>query len=735
MKKQTQRPDRLARFLLCVLCASVAGVPSAAADYVTEGFSGTVGIEDVGTVLKFDLSAIPAGAKVHRALLKIALKGRDYRRPITFNAIVKKGQALEAGTALPLRPPFFQDLDATDLVRQWVAKPDANLGLQVASAPNWQQGQTQLLVSYDGKSDKPTQAVTGVEAAFQDGQVFLRFKEIEDVVAAEEIKFGDFEAKVLDARKRRGVTYRVYRSDKPIAAATLGSAELMREIKEVLPAYNLDAVQTTEFPGQNSRPSKLEGLGGNRRTDQVVARYRLPMEKQLVTGENLCVMTSRKDGSFYYAVTAVVDGREAVKLLPAGATLDKPVAEKVQPVAPLLQGRKVNKGRDNKEEWVYEDYVCFYDPPYWPVPLAVYMVSTYCEAQLVKPKAPLEFCCGIYGGQTDYNLGRRYAKGGYYVAPPLTGPMWQGLHECHGTLRSYADGLVRNYPKTQIFALIEWAKKRWNIDDDRVVINGQFVLWGLRHPDVFAAVYADPYGNYAAGKEQTRHNWAWGPWPAGSANEDGNVDQWEYMNLAKYIRENPDKELPFYCGSPSGATHVGDMGFMPCPETYKALLDSRRSFAARWGHSLGTGAPAAAALPVRKSQPLPAFSNCSLDDMIGEGDQWGGAGGGTIGSGDPTGQFNNHLRWDLDKWADQPDKVEFTVWLDASAPKDACTADFTPRRCRQFKPKPGESFTWKLAAEDGQAVASNKLTADKWGLVTVPKLEVTKARRVVTVSR
>jgi len=730
----------------------LAGQP-AEGGFVTDSFGGagcskpgtmTVTSEDVGRVLKFDLSAIPKGARVHRAILKVSVQRRGYSRPVLFYPIVSvDGKPARSEQPLSLRPPFYQDFDCTDLVRRWIAGPGgegtggdagtSNLGLAVVSAPGWKRSATALYVSYEGPA-RPPAAVTGLQAAHHGGQVFLRFREIEDVIGAEEITFADFEAKALKARERNKVFYRIYRHTRPITGESIAQAELYRELEATLPAYNLDAIPTTEFPGGNSRPSKL--IGGNRVQDVLVKRFRIPMESQLTSGENLAVMTSRQDGSFYYAVTAVVDGYEAVEDFGPGNSLSEPVVEKVEPVAPLLQAKSVRKRRRSEE--VYETYVCFYEPPYWPTPRRVYMCSGYDVKTPEKPKAPLEICTGTYGGQSPYNLGRRHVPGAYYVAPPVNGAMWQGMHECVGTLKSYDQGMVRNYTHRQIFALIEWAKGKWpNIDPERVVINGQFAIWALRHADKFAVVIADPYANFAAGKEMQKWGWAWGPYPRGSKNADGNVDQWEYLNVAKWISENPGVELPFYIGKASSASHVGDMGFFPAPELYRALLDTKRAFAAHYGPSQGFGGPpgAIAAMPIRRDQAVPAFSHCSLDDMVGEGDQWGGAAGGTIGSGDPWGRFNADLRWDLDEIVDEPARFEVNVWLVESAREDTCTVDLTPRRCRRFKLKPGQAFRWAVTeAEGGKALADGTGKGDAWGLATIKQLTVPKAKVRVVIS-
>ena len=752
---------RLSGLLLFLSCVGLFAA-GARADFVTDSFGikgcskpGTMTAaraEGVGMVLKFDLSALPKRAKVHRAILKMSCRRRDYRRAVLLYPLTagKDGQPARTKNPLPLRGPFFQDFDATDLVRAWVKDPKANLGLAVVSAPGWDQDATAMLVSYDGRG-RPTPAATGLAAAFVNGQVFLRFKEIADIIGAEKIKFEDFEAKALAARAKENIYYRIYRSAKPITAANLGDAELVRELEATLPAYNLDAVPTVEHAHPpHSRPSKL--IGSKRVQAAIVRRFRVPMQKQLVSGENLAVMTARKTGTFYYAVTAVINGYEAVAKLGPGNSLAAPVAETVEAVGPVLQSTSVRK-RGRSEE-VIERYVCFYEPPYWPTPLRVEMCSAYDKKRLAEKAVPLEMCLGTYGGQSPYNLGRRHVPGAYYVSPPVMTAMGQGIHECIGTLKSYDQGIVRNYAHKQVIALTVWARKKWpNIDAGRVCVNGQFAIWALRHPEVFAVVTADPYGNFAAGKEMVRHGHSWGPFPAGSKNEDGGVDQWDYLNVAKWIRENPKVELPFYCGKASSASHVGDMGFMPAPEVYRALLDTKRAFAAHFGPSQGFGGPPpAAGLPIRRDQALPAFSHCSLDDMVGDGDQWGGAAGGTIGSGDPWGRFNADLRWDFGSIVDEPKRFAVTVWLTAGARQADCTADLTPRRCQAFKAAAGAKFKWTAAVVPAAAPAkgakapkpaavpaakyaqSGQTAADKSGLVTIPKLRIPKARLRVTLS-
>ena len=234
------------------------------------------------------------------------------------------------------------------------------------------------------------------------------------------------------------------------------------------------------------------------------------------------------------------------------------------------------------------------------------------------------------------------------------------------------------------------------------------------------------YGNLAVGKEAQRHAPKWGPGPLGSKNALG-VPQWEYMNLPKWIRENPKTELPYWlCWPAYGAypSHtIGDFGFMPWPETFGAMHSTKRAFAAIW-NSNGPGAirPLQALITrIRRDQSLPAFGNCSLDASPGDGDH----------ADADTGRFagiNLYQLWEPETIVDKPDQWEITLTLRKDCPADECITDVTPRRCQRFQAKPGERFTWTAPPQSGAAVA------DKWGLVTAEKVKIPRAGVRLTIS-
>jgi len=123
---------------------------------------------------------------------------------------------------------------------------------------------------------------------------------------------------------------------------------------------------------------------------------------------------------------------------------------------------------------------------------------------------------------------------------------------------------------------------------------------------------------------------------------------------------------------------------------------------------------------------LPAFSRCSLDNNPGNGDP---------ADGDYYGQINGYLLWGDRDQVDEPDRWEMTIFLADECPRAECTVSLTPRHCQRFKPQPGQRFSWINIPADGRAAASGQVTADRWGLVTIEKLGVTKAKHRITIQR
>jgi hypothetical protein len=106
------------------------------------------------------------------------------------------------------------------------------------------------------------------------------------------------------------------------------------------------------------------------------------------------------------------------------------------------------------------------------------------------------------------------------------------------------------------------------------------------------------------------------------------------------------------------------------------------------------------------NRSYPAFSNSSIDSKLGNGSK---------DDGDREGGINLGFDWkdvvdDAGKWS---------VTISNELARHEMTVDVTPRRCQNFKLKPGTECRW--TASTG---ASGTAVVDKWGLVTVPEVVI-----------
>jgi hypothetical protein len=273
--------------------------------------------------------------------------------------------------------------------------------------------------------------------------------------------------------------------------------------------------------------------------------------------------------------------------------------------------------------------------------------------------------------------------------------------------------------------MIKWLMGRYKIN--RSAISGGLMYFGMRHPEIFTRM---SFGHYTAA-----YDYRWAPGgprmpkilgPKGIKTTRGD-DAWEMYSLRGYLEKYPGRDIPYFiCISGTGKDrgHTCEFGWQDDPRGWRALMDARQPFVASW--SLRP--------PVRRyfrdrrwDTSMPAFSNCSLDNNPGNGDH---------ADGDYYGCINGWLLWDDKDQVDEKDKWEMPVWLIPECPRKSCTVDITPRHCEKFAPDAGKTYRWtNTSVNDNKVVQSGKLTADKWGLVTVKGAIVTKGKNRITIRK
>jgi hypothetical protein len=674
-----------------------------------------------GVILTYDLSALPKEAKIIRARLLPFIRptGVPLEEPLLVQALAEPAAAKAApklaGRPAALLGPRFVSLDVTEIVRQWAAGKLANNGLLVRGA-TIERPRTFLEISYAGAVKDPPPAVKGLKAFYRAGQVFLTWQEIESPFAGQEsVQWKDLQVEVERIRAGKGpiVSYRIYRHTAPLAAASLAEAELLDEVPQHS-AFDEREIKT-QWKGEQVKNVRVP--------ETLVPRLFVEESRELPIGTGVWVSTCRKAGESYYAVVAAVDGLENTTSLGAGNTAG-PIKENVAPSEPLyVREQKFQYDRDRKQEC----YLWWLDYPLNNLPAFLHIsFAVPLQEPAEKPPLVVDNCWFSSG----WNTSLQGPGGGIQFNMDHNLMDTRGWHEGCNTFKAVQQGVVRCWFIHQLRALLPWIKAKYNFDEERIyAVSGG---WAWHYPDLFALdldgitmnLRVSPAGDIIPvrywGRQTKSYPTEWG------------MSAWEWWDAGLWVEKNPTVELPFITYSPR--LHMGDFGRLDKPQFLRAMLDTKRAFSGVW-HEGGDGhRNPAFLLQLRRSDSLPAFANCSLDDSPGIG----------LG-GDENGQINAWLAFEPRTQVDRPDRWEMTVYLIGgekgarpaqTAPLNACTADVTPRRCRKFKAAPGEKFTWTNSTlANNKEIQKGTAVADQFGLVTAEKIIITKGKNRLVIER
>jgi hypothetical protein len=543
--------------------------------------------------------------------------------------------------------------------------------------------------------------VMGIQAVHRHGQTFVTWKD-----AAE----GE------DGAKFR---YTLYRSEQPITQENLAKAELC-------------------YRGVLNHSAKLFGSAFNLKDRLDPMKPMGIIEeggKPLPLWSGLAVHTARKDGKAYYAVVATDEKYNPLsKIAPGQSATTEPVVEKVTPIQPI-------KLYDSKSRGQYSPQTSITGQKGLPLFVELHAsqgqgggAGDYGDYYLYFATPEMGWRDGLPG---VFSVDERRAKTGNTLylrsRDAIEHPNGKQAMETYwfGYL-AIPQGAEHKEPRAYPFTerrmlwIIDWVTKKYAADPERIYAGGGSMgAWGsttfaFRHPELFAAVYPN--------RPRTRQRGL--PSLAGQVAkdkpvlmDDGKTDYYQRMDMTRFAADHPG-DLPFFawcCGRRDGFASWQEQIDM-----VKALAASRHGFAFAWNdgdHSSG----AQPMEKVRKYYPqekfaknvsYPAFSNSSIDQRLGNGDPK---------DGDLEGGINLGFLWNdvVDKQA------KWSVRLANELAKDDMTVDVTPCRVQKFKTKPGDKVTWTNSTG-----GSGSVTADKNGLITVPKIAIKAgAETVLTIAR
>jgi len=657
-------------------------------------------------VARFDLSALPKGAKIYRADLLVfrttKIDGRLDEALVNvevyplYASFSSGDSAKAAGEPLPIRGPWHDRLDATEAVAQWLAGK-TNGGFFFKACPFWRAEATCLDIWYEGDPARVPPQVTGVKAVHRAGQTFITWREIDDPVGKEEVTWGELKS-ALDNLDQAGRTrYCVYRHNRRITADNLHEAELIATVKPLScwnvngrsldRAIDLYIATADQLMVGHWNPFWQAEMDGKYGRDCPIDRLVIADGAEpLPPGTGLYVHTPGREGEAYYAVVTSVNGVQNTKDLTAANSLDRPVEEIEGIGEPVLQKTLPKMPFFNYDQKRLH-YVRWVAPPLVNVPSQYYNWSVGVPVKLGKD-VPLEV--------NFHRDGRSYWRTHYrierdsIVLCPHDFPVnswWYGYHEALGTLKSFRQGRIRPYTERRLLAFIEWAARNWPVDPDRILVTGcrggasgsGALHLGLRHPEVFSLVISghgsldyraealrtDRQGRATAQSMQA----IWGR-PEWDIPTEGGGSFWQGHDMLRLVTSTPAKrDLPFVT-----LTSRWDSAH----KFYGAMLATHRGVIGHfaWGGTRYVPVSASGTYPnviradLARDKPYPAIAYAKGMEGIGNNRA-----------------LNTEFRWrDI---VDTPDRFEVTL---SGGPNAGVNVGL--RRVQNFQIRPGRTYAW-----------------------------------------
>ncbi len=383
---------KISGVLLVLLVALAHAHDEAATWSLSAGEHGTCRktiIKNNNTII-IDLSLLPERAEIFRAVLRCRRSGKPGWRFEGDTVVVVPVEKPER--PLPLLPPRYTSLDATEPVAAAVKAGRRRLELLVKSFREWKPETLRLDVSFSGgKAKNAIPRATALTVRHRSGQTMLTFREPNPLTAEPELPVRQYQAlrKSLEDDPRE-LTFRIYRSTTPITAATIASAELTDEIRP-LTCYNADYYGI--YPQEDDRLPRYVVEDG---------------AEPVPPGTGIYAHYPQSPGRAHYAVSVAVAGEEDFTALGTGNALAKPVEEKPGPGRPILQ--KIEK----PEKFFYTEgvtlhfYVRWEAPPRCNLPSQPYDYLSDPHWVRTHPTVDLPFV-GFGNGKNDHGIGWTHA--------------------------------------------------------------------------------------------------------------------------------------------------------------------------------------------------------------------------------------------------------------------------------------------------------------------------------------
>ena len=614
-------------------------------------------------------------------------------------------------------------------------------------------------VGEGGQGDDASHSqATDLSALHRNGQTFLTWTERADLA---------------------GELYRVYRSNQRITETNLLQAT---------PVYTLPEGSVSFYANRYNKD--YSGAWQYRYLERLVIQDgagQLPAGVGLLVWTLAASdFANGASGQAYYAVTVVQGSSET---LSAGYSLDAPVSESV--AEPLPVEPNVNVGAGGHLYIQYMDLrrwnPTFHAPNatnlYYGLNLSgarlSHAVQYAYDYVIYQPTAAL--CNGTIPAQVPVFVNLHgYGSNTY---PPLTShpdPYWCAYaiypvdvtetwyfgfardQDYRSNSQPVTGDTIVNYTEQRVMRMIYDLIRNPPgpaVDQQRIYVWGHSMgasgalALAMRYPDVFAAAYAsEPMTNYSTSAWQGNVAPKWGSpslnLPVSISGPSNWADHLQRYNGSgvwtwhdhqqNLMTRQADAMAPFGVGHGRSDTNIA--WSTQGQPAYAAFNASRQAWGGMVTNDEHTwlsfqGLPPNlqpdsslipfASMRVVRDESVPGLSNASANLSL-----------------PPTanGGYNQTLRWSSswDAWDGAPVDTTFRYQISLCSvstdpPLSACgtgaaqTVDVTPRRLQHFPVTAGAVYTWENRSLAGALVASGAVTADGYGLVTVPGFSVSPA--------
>ncbi|HUW82233.1 MAG TPA: fibronectin type III domain-containing protein, partial [Phycisphaerae bacterium] len=672
-----------------------------------------------------DLSVLPTNTQVYRAIFVTQRGGNSGSSLYDTYAAVQVEAADDPGNYLAFAEPRRVNLDCTAAVQRAVADAGQTLTLNVISFVNLGSGSLPLRV--DVWCDEPAAGsvtqVTSLAAVHSNGDTRLTFTEVNSPLTATDVTLDQYYAAYNAMDNTNQVRYRIYRSTAPIDAVSIRSAELVDDIR-ALTCWN---------PGYY--PAGQTG-------SDLTPRLAVTDLNIVAPQTGIYVHRASAAQNAYYAVSRAVDGQEDLSSFTSAHALTSSVAESTGTGAVVLQ--RV----EHPSSFQYVDYPTLNYYVRWECPPTSSRPSQPFDYLVAEPNdavspRPVDLALHCWGGSLNggYAWWYRAEDGALLVASnQIPYDWWTSYHENYGTANSFSVGKVYNYTQQRLESFVDnFVKQNFTVDNNRILLSGNSMggagasLYGMKNGDRFAycVSWVGVHRPHMSPQFTGSFEGVYGKLAWDCPYYSNDMPVFDYEDMVTWLNDHPTVDTPYIAFS--NGKNDSAIGWPQAVDYVNALLATKRPFNFKWGQS-GHGERASQpgeggsdryiGIDITLNGPLPAFANCSLDQIIGNGDPV---------DGDLSGEINGYLYWDTATVVDLSNQFQMTCKLESGAPQANCTVDMTPRRAASFVLSSGTNCTWTNTDQvTMQQVQSGNATADTNGLVTVTGLVVSKnGNRVV----